>query len=356
MSYINPAAKLFQHMDRLAALQRGEQIVPVNVELFLSNRCSHGCVWCHYAHTHTKGPLAGKVARPPGAVSSGDLMEWILAKRILKELAQAGVLSVTFSGGGEPTLHRQFDEIAEYAYSVGLELGLYSHGGHIDDERAETIKQLFKWAFVSLDECTAEAFKASKGVNRYDAVIAGIKRLVAAKGKADIGVGFLIHQDNWRDIHDCVRLGKELGVDYVQFRPTILYDQAQPDKLIETDTAWIHHAIGRLNAYKGNAFVEADTERFERYANWQGHGYDTCYWSALQTAISPNGCMWRCTNKTEHPDALLGDLSTESFGAIWARSGGACQVDGTCRVMCIGHQKNLTLTPLMQEMPHANFI
>jgi MoaA/NifB/PqqE/SkfB family radical SAM enzyme len=355
-TFIAPAIKLFQHMDRLAALQRGEQIVPVNCEIFLSNRCSHGCVWCHYAHTHSKGPLAGKVARPPGAVSSGDLMDWPLAKRILKELAQAGVESVTFSGGGEPTLHRQFDEIAEYASGVGLELGLYTHGGHIDDERAEFIKEYFKWAVVSLDECTPEAFKASKGVDRFGAVLQGVKRLVAAPGKAVVGLSFLVHAGNWRDIHDMVRLGKELGVTYVQFRPTILYDQEQPGKLVESDTAWIRHAIGRLNAYKGNSFVIADTDRFEMYANWRGHGYDTCYGAALQTAISPSGQVWRCTNKTEHPDALLGDLSTESFGAIWARSGGPCAVDGACRILCRQHIANLTLTPIMAQQVHANFI
>lgn len=355
MTYINPRSKLFAHLDTLAAIQSGERPAPVNVELFLSHRCNHGCSWCHYAYTHTKGPLAGKVAKPDGAVSGGDLMTWDLAKSILKQLAVAGVKSVTFSGGGEPTIHRQFDDIAEYAYSVGLDLGLYTHGGNIDDERADLIKQLFTWVYVSLDECTAEAFKASKGVNRFDAVLAGVRRLVEAKGEATIGLGFLLHKGNLHQVADMVKLGRSLGVDHVQFRPTIRYAQDDPGRLDE-NTDWISWAIGFLNPYQGDSFVSLDIDRFRQYQHWQGHGYSTCYGAALQTAITPNGMVWRCTNKVEHPSALLGDLSQESFADLWARSGGPCAVDRECRVMCKQHLANLSLEPIMTEQVHANFI
>lgn len=353
--YISPANKLFQHLDTLAAIKRGERPAPVNVEIFLSNRCSHGCNWCAYAHTHTRGPLAGKVARPVGAINSGDLMDLDLAHHILRQLSSEGVKSVTWSGGGEPTLHPYFMGITASAMLLGLDQGIYTHGGHIDEDRARMLKQLFKWVYVSLDECTADAFKASKGVNRFDAVLDGIRRLVAAPGDAAIGIGFLLHPGNFREIYHMVKLGRDLGVDYVQFRPTVRYQQDAPGELAE-DTAWVTEAILRLGQYAHDSFVVADIERFKMYRDWQGHGYSTCHWSALQTVISPNGMMWRCTNKTEHPDALLGDLSVESFADVWARSGGACAVDGKCRTMCIGHLKNATLSAVFAETPHTNFI
>jgi len=355
MNYINPRSKLFQHMPTLAAVLRGERPAPINVEIFLSNRCGHGCEWCHYAYTHTRGPLAGKVAKPLGAMASGDLMDYELAKSILRQLKQAGVKSVTWSGGGEPTIHRQFDEVIEYAHSVGLDQGLYTHGGNIDEERASIIKGTLTWAFVSLDECTPETFQQSKGVNRFDAVLDGIRRLVAAEGEATIGLGFLLHKGNFNQARDMVKLGRSLGVDYVQFRPTILYQQDAPGELAE-DTKWISWAVGWLNEFAGDSFVIADIERFRMYQNWTGHGYPTCFGAALQTAISPNGMMWRCTNKTEHPDALLGDLSVESFADVWKRSGGPCAVDATCRVMCRQHLANGTMTELAKEMPHRNFV
>lgn len=353
--YIAPRIKLNAHLDRIHAIRSGERPAPVNVEIFLTNRCSHGCSWCAYAHTHTRGPLAGKVARPAGALGSGDVMDFALCYHIAKQLAARGVESITWSGGGEPTLHPRFNDIVRaVAIATRLEQGLYTHGGHIDEERAAILKRIMTFVYISLDECDAESFKASKGVNRFDAVLEGVRRLVAAEGKATVGLGFLLHRDNFHRVPDMVKLGRSLGVDYVQFRPIVQYNQDAPDELAE-DTAWLSWAIGHLSAYQGDSFVQADIDRFRMYQTWQGHGYTTCYWSALQTAISPSGQVWRCTNKTEYPDALLGDLNTESFTDIWARSG-PCQVDAKCRLLCRGHIANTQLQPMMTEMPHANFI
>lgn len=282
-------------------------------------------------------------------------MDEQLAVRIIAQLKKAGVKSLTFSGGGEPTLHPHFDGLVSNATWQGLDVGVYTHGGSINQERADLLKKLATWVYISLDECTADAFKVSKGVNRFDAVLEGIRRLVTAEGKATIGIGFLLHPGNFRDIYHMQKLGRDLGVDYVQFRPTVRYQQDAPGELAE-DTAWVTEAILRLGQYAHDGFVVADIERFKMYRDWQGHGYSTCHWSALQTVISPNGRMWRCTNKTEHPDALLGDLSQELFADVWARGGGSCAVDEKCRVMCIGHAKNPTLNALYTEQAHANFI
>lgn len=359
MNYISPRSKLFGHLDTLHLIQQGKRPAPINVEIDLSNRCSLGCSWCHFAYTHTKGPLTGKMDKPTDAIPGGDLMDENLAYAIVEGLRAAGVKSITWTGGGEPTLHPKFDAITCHAYVNGLEQGMYTHGGHIDKARAGALKSRFTWVYVSLDECTPDSYKASKGVNRFAAACEGIRNLVEAQGDgggADIGVGFLIHEGNWRDIHQMVRLGRELGVTYVQFRPTVHFEQDEPGKLQEADTTWIRHAMGRLNAYKGDKFVIADTERFRMYAEWRGHGYSTCHWSALQTVITPNGKVWRCTNKREHPSALLGDLAVESFETMWARSGGPCLVDGECRILCRGHIANQTLDGIMQPQVHSNFI
>lgn len=355
-SFIAPSLKLFQHMPTLQAIKQGQRPAPVNVEIDLSNRCSRGCYFCHFAYTHTRGPLKGKRDKPHDAILGGDLMEWELAISIFDQIKAYGVKSLTFTGGGEPTIHPRFNEAIAYAAEVGLDLGLYTLGGHIDNERAALLKSRLQWVYVSLDECTKETYQKTKGMDGYQPVIDGIRHLVEAQGKATVGVGFLLHKDNVQDVHDMVRLGRSLGVDYVQFRPVIAFEQDDPGAMVEPDTAWIRRAIGMLNPYKADPFVIADLDRFRMYADWKSHGYSQCHWSALQTVISPNGMVWRCTNKREHPDALLGDLSKESFADIWARSGGPCQVNETCRVLCRGHIANLTLDKVMQEQPHANFI
>jgi MoaA/NifB/PqqE/SkfB family radical SAM enzyme len=353
--YIAPRSKLYGHLDRIDAIKHGGRPAPVNVEIDLSNRCSLGCSWCHFAYTHTRGPLAGTTSKPAGHIDGGDLMDVDFALEMLRQLAVVGVKSVTFTGGGEPTLHQHFDRIVASANAYGLHVGLYTHGGHISAERAALLKRYCTFVFVSLDECAPETYKASKGVDRFQAATDGIRRLVAAEGKATIGIGFFLHKDNFHQVREMVKLGRALGVDYVQFRPTIRYEQDAPGELAE-DTKWISWAVGYLNEFRGDSFVVADIDRFRMYQEWNGHGYSTCYWSAMQTVITPNGKVWRCTNKREHPEALLGDMTVDDFATIWARSGGPCAVDAACRLFCRGHLANLELQPMMVEMPHANFI
>jgi len=354
--YIAPRSKLFYHVDRLHEIRAtGTTTAPVNVEIDLSNRCSHGCGWCHFSHTHTRGPLANKVVKPDGMIDCGDLMDFKLINDILLQLATAGIKSVTWSGGGEPTLAPYFSAIVRNTHALNIDQGLYTHGGHIDEDRAKLLKEVMTFVYVSLDECDEVKFKKAKGVDRFWSVLGGIDRLVLARGKATIGVGYLLHPGNIEDIPDMVAQGRRHGVDYVQFRPVIQYEQNSPGQLVE-DTTWINHAINSLRAYAGDEFVQADIWRFEQYRDWHGHGYKTCHWSALQTVITPNGKVWRCTNKRGVPDGLLGDLTQDSFTDIWQRAGGACQVNDRCRVMCIGHAKNVTLDAIMTEPAHANFI
>ena len=355
LNYIDPRQKALWHLDKLLELKtRGKTTAPVNVEIDLSNRCSRGCVWCHFAHTHTKGPLATR-PKVEGRIAGGDLMETSFAFRILWELSRAGVQSVTFTGGGEPTLHPDFSDIVKSAANYGLSVGLYTHGGHIDDEMAALLKHYCTWVYVSLDECTPADYQRSKGVDGYAPVVAGIGRLRMAEGKAVVGVGFLLHEGNYRKSREMVELGRGLGADYVQFRPTIHTDPQEPGKLAE-NTGWMKAAIDWLQPHSADPFVSLDLPRFADYQNWQGHGYTTCHWSGLQTVITPNGMVWRCVNKREQPGALLGDLTKELFADIWERAGGACTVDSQCRVLCRGHIANQTIDAVMSEPLHSNFI
>ena len=346
-SYIDPRAKILHHMDRLHALQKGAIAPPVNVEIDLSNRCSLGCEWCHFAYTHTRGPLAGKPStfKPAQSTPGGDLMQTGLALSIIDQLADAGVRSISWTGGGEPTLHPEFDTIIEYAHQR-IEQGIYTNGAHIDTKRAALLKRSMTWVYVSLDAASQEAYRKCKGVDAFFKVCSGVTNLVNAIGDATVGVGMLLTRDNWKDYRAMADLALDLGADYVQFRPTVLPGE---------DTGWMAEAIVDLMSIQGRSGVELDLNRFVMYRDWQGHGYATCYWSAMQTVITPNGKCWTCVNKREFDGAEIGDLSMQSFYEIW-RSHKAVAVDHDCRMMCRGHIPNLVLNEVMTPREHGNFI
>ena len=349
--FISPHTKLFRHMDRLEAIQQGRIQAPINIEIDLSNRCSLGCEWCHFAYTHTRGRLIGKQAKPEGAIPGGDLMDYWLAVNIIEELESIGVRSITWTGGGEPTMHPDFNHIISF---TKIDQGVYTNGTNIDKERAAILKQKCKWVYISLDEPTQESYKKHKGADMFTKVCLAIIDLVNAKGNATIGVGFLINKDNWKEAHNMIELGKKLGVDYVQFRPTILFDPAQPNKPAE-ELYWLDEAIAYLDSLRGIPGLIVDLDRFRAYRDWQGHDYPICYWSGIQAVITPNGKVWICVNKREYPGAELGDLNNEQFIDIWKRRK-IVEVDKDCRLMCRGYPVNRMLNELMRPNEHGNFI
>lgn len=351
--YIDPQRKLFNHLERLAALKARQKAAPVNVEIDLSNRCSRGCSFCTFAYTHSRGPLVG--TRPNaqeqggGIEASGDLMATDLALWLAEDLKRAGMRSITWAGGGEPTLHPSFNKIIR---ATQIDQGLYTHGGHIDEERAALLKQACRWVYVSLDYADGESYASGKGVGpeAFAESCGGVRRLVAAEGEATIGLGFLIGKDNHHQLWRMVELGWTLGVDYVQLRPVIYSDEAAEDR------DWLDDFLYRLNRVARRTDVIVDVSRFHMYHAWQGHGYKVCWWSGLQTVITPDGQVWACLNKRGFKGAALGDLNRESFLKIWERAP-IQTVDERCRVMCRGHVPNLILGPMMQEAGrHGNFI
>lgn len=340
--------KLWKYPERIAAWKRNEFFAPVGVEVDLTNRCNLGCSFCHFAYTHTRGPHA----RANAGYDLGDEMDLELLKHILPELAVAGVKSVTFSGGGEPTLYPHFIDAGYFAVRTGLKLGLYTNGTLVNGEKAAWLKEHAAWVVVSLDEPDWEHYKQVKGVNGFDAAERGIRNLVEAKGACVVGVSFLVRRDNWTRIPQMVDEFHKLGADYCEFRPTVTYDAAEPGKVAE-DTAWVRDAVETLRDVEGPD-VEIAWDKFNRYAHWE-RGYTTCPAVLFTGCITPNGRVWACVNRRGYPESEIGDLAQESFETVWKRNK-EFAVDRNCRLLCRGDVLNRALLPLAEPMAHEEFV
>jgi MoaA/NifB/PqqE/SkfB family radical SAM enzyme len=352
MKYIG-ADKILAHLDRVQGWRDGRKPAPINIEWDLSNRCSRGCSFCHFAYTHTRGPLTG-AHKPTGATSGGDLADPGMIVRALGEVAAAGVQGVVWTGGGEPTLHPQFDAIAERAGALGLAQGMYTHGGHIDAQRAALIKQAFAWVVVSLDRADETSYQAYKG-RGFAASCDGIRRLAAAAGPCTVGVSFLLDGTSWHDAPRMLELARSLGATYTTFRPMIEFDVHAPGALID-DRSWITEAEPMLRAFAAMPDVECDPDRFLMTRDWHGRSYRVCRGIRYNTTITPDGRVWVCPNRREFPGSSLGDLSVESFADVWARHPGQWTDFADCRAMCRLHLLNVTLDAIETPRLHPSFV
>ena len=111
-------------------------IGPISINLDLTSACNFACPHC----------VDSKI------INTGEYLNTEAVKRSLDILQSHGLLSVILLGGGEPTLHKDFDEIVHYIKSMGLQLGIVTNGSKLG--RVANITALLEkhdWVRLSLD-------------------------------------------------------------------------------------------------------------------------------------------------------------------------------------------------------------
>lgn len=350
--YIAPATKILRWPLVLAAMQAGERVWPLHVEMDLAGVCNARCGHCRFGD------------RQDGAVMGLDH-----AKALIDELVAGGTVAVTFSGGGEPTCNRHFGEIVAYAKHEGLRVGVYSNG--IAGERLVQAGGVADWIYVSLDADNATDYLGVKGIDAFDQVCATVRTLTATglafpngpmelserrRGLLEniltarhygcvVGVGFLLTGYNWHRAEAMRTLGLGLGADYVQFRPVAGLPSYEWVPLAMTEL----ERIGALHS----------PERFRAlYDHWRGvyqRGYEICRGSELAPCIGADGALWVCPNTRGYVDRELGNVIEEGFGAVWARRE-VQRVGNDCEPTCRNDSLNRTLEMVCESQPHEEFV
>jgi len=122
--------KLFKHMDNLKSLQQGN-VRPVMFHISPTNKCNMGCSHCCFSGRvkHLKIPFPS-------------------LKSAIDQMAKLGVKSIELTGGGEPTLYEEINELIAYMKKKGFSIGINTNGLSIN--KVEDWG-LFNWVRVSLN-------------------------------------------------------------------------------------------------------------------------------------------------------------------------------------------------------------
>jgi radical SAM protein with 4Fe4S-binding SPASM domain len=267
--------------------------VPLSVHLDLTYRCNERCVHCYLEHDDH------------GELSREEIL------RLLEELARAGTLILTLSGG-EPLLRPDFFAIVEHARALTFSLKVKTNGLLIGPSQAALLHEYgVHQVQISIYSHKPEVHDGVTKVRGSLARSLSAIRLLRAYG-LNVAIATSLMAQNFDDYPGVRSLAAELGVT-VTIDPTIT-------PKIDGDHSVLQHRISPVqlqSVFRDSALV-GDVQKFSEctpvdqdvlmsYPCSAGHTF--CY-------ISPYGDVYPCV---QFP-LPCGNIRQQSLRAIWSGS------------------------------------
>lgn len=334
----NSNEKILRYLDKLDYFFNGHKTLIVT-EFDLTNRCNNNCPGC-----------CG--VRENGAQLTREQIDLIV--RSLRDIGNQGVI---LSGGGEPLISPHFSYAVKELRKNGMKLGLNSNGLALTEELAELIADNCTYFRISLDAASPELYKKTHGMPpaAFQKTVDNIRmfaRVKKARGsQTSYGVGFLTSRDTAGEMEAFVRLARDCGVDFAQFRPFTgdLYDVTETyQRLKET--------------YETPDFgVRASLQKYKEMKTGGKREYDRCRGMFFSTVITADAKVFACLHYRQREEYYLGTITEDTSLSDIFRSPRMRQVYESidcskCPSMCRNDAFNRTLDTLSLDVTHREFL
>ena len=351
--------KIHGHMDRVSEWLATGQSRPVTMELDLTNVCNQACPHCFgYAPERDAARL--------------HLEE---AVSLVDQIKALGVRGLTFTGGGDPLVSNACMPAVKRAKEIGLDVGFITNAQALDEAKARVLLASCQWVRVSIDAATPEVFQLTHGMGpaSFHKVLGAVRLLTRLKretgSSCTVGVGFLTSHETKKDIYAFAELGRDLGVDYAQYRP-LLRRHGEPE--IDYSDGEILAEMKRAEGLSTADYrVVHSQHKYELIASGEtDRDYKKCYGQHFAAVASADKKMYVCCHMRGVAKYEIGDLSKQTLEEVWTsekRQRVADSVDfRDCPPLCRCDSFNTILWKIKEEgakaqpstdaKEHPNFI
>lgn len=331
MSSLKPA----WHTERIEALRRGKNIVPTHLQLIISDLCNQNCHFCAY---RMDGGFSTELFWDGENRNPKRFIPTMKAKEILQDFHDLGGGAVEFTGGGEPTVHKDHLEIIGFAQSLGLETGLVTNGVRLKDH--DVFRNL-DWLRISLDAGTEETYARTRESKAWKRVLSNME-LVSKFDKPLVGAGFVVTRENHHEIAEAALVVKDAGIEYI--RVSALFS--------EEGSHYYHGLDVEIPDY--DWIVNLFPERMDDLD--QGNpDYSFCGYQQFVNYIGADLAVYSCCTNAYTLHGIIGDLSDKSY-MEWIEKTDRRGWDAKSCHHCQFNDKNRLVDYLVSEPPHVNFV
>jgi MoaA/NifB/PqqE/SkfB family radical SAM enzyme len=301
--------------------------VPKQVQLIISDFCNQNCSFCAYrmdGYSSNELFVGNSKLAATGHNNPIRFMDAERALRLVDEIKAAGVLGIQYTGGGEVLTHPRHEDIMERALNIGLRCALVTNGFKMRD-RVFGLLTRFDWVRISVDAGTDETYCRIREVPtgslwKTMANASRLTRMVAdAKSATQVGIGYVVTPDNYREIVEGVRLASGVGAHSIRLSAMFSPENEKP--FIDIHGAITESIAKARGLYERPGFAVYDNFG-SRYSDLRQHSpdYKTCGYQYYTTYIGGDMQMYRCCVLAYNRRGTIagGNLTTRRFDEYWA--------------------------------------
>lgn len=298
--------KLNWHKDRVEAWLRGERIAPITIDCALTRRCNYRCIYCY------------------GQLQANDekKMTKDVIFRFLDDAVEIGVKAISFVSDGESTCSPHIYDAIVRGKSNGLDIALGTNGCLLKESRLEEILQALTYLRFNVSAGDPDRYAAIMGCKKdyFYKVKEIIKKCVDIKRKKGFNVTLglqMVLMPSFKDqIIPTVKLGKELGVDYV-----IIKHCSDDEKgRLGVNYAAYEETIDALKEAEGYSDYKCLVKvKWSKILAYGKRRYFCCYGAPFimqfsgSGLVAPCGALFNNRYKRYH----IGNIAERSFKEIW---------------------------------------
>lgn len=333
--------KIVWFRDKLNSFINNEITAPIYVRIKPTNKCCHNCYFCVYNYKFSK------MHETTNKIDEIPLNKMI---EILDDLKDIGTKAITYSGGGEPLVHKDIIPILKRTLDNKIDLSILTNGQLLSDGRAEILTQA-KWIRISIDYFSSESFILSRfGSNvMFEKIQENISKFCKSNRFCEVGVNFIVTNSNYNNLMDSTNFLFDLGVDNIRFSPVwipnfVEYHYKIQDKVLEQLNQIKLKYKDKINIYDSYKIKEDVNNR----------SYSKCYFMQVVPVIGADLNVYNCHNKAYSKDGIIGSIKKQKFSELWFSDKSKeyfnnYKCDLNCNHQCANDSKNVFLHEIINS-------
>jgi MoaA/NifB/PqqE/SkfB family radical SAM enzyme len=311
--------KIFNFQDKINSFKKNEITAPIYVRVKPINLCNHGCFFCAYStgfRIKDGGDHPHVITKMHEDMLEDDVIPYNKMKEILENFSDMGVRAVTYSGGGEPLMYPDIIKTMKETIDRKIDLSIITNGQNLTKERAEVLAES-KWVRVSIDYTSGVEIRSFRNISEksFNSIINNISNFSKIKSKeTDLGVNFIVHNKNYKNIYEFAKLLKDIGVENIRFSPMYTPEISLYHEKIEDHVK--EQLIKIQNLVDDNFTVNSSYD-----TKGESHSairiYNKCYVMQTVPVIGADLNVYACHNKAYDNSGKIGSIKNQSFKKLW---------------------------------------